>query len=58
MKRKLKAIGLILCITALIAAAYMGISLLIEEHITAETVCMPAVFAPELAKSQVSGVWE
>ena len=52
MKRKLKAIGLILCVTALIAAAYMGIARLIEEHVTTETLCLPAVFAPELAESQ------
>lgn len=38
MKRELRAIGLIMCITALIAVAYIGIAHLIEEHVASETV--------------------
>lgn len=48
MKRKIKAIGIILGVTALIAVAYFGVSQLIENHITSESVGIP-VFSSTLA---------
>lgn len=48
MKRKIKAIGIILGVTALIAVAYFGVSQLIEKHITRESVGIP-VFSSTLA---------
>ena len=50
MKRKLKALGLILGVTALIAATYVGFSRLIEKHLANESVGV-SVFTTELAKS-------
>ncbi len=38
MKRKIKAIGIIFGVTALIAALYFGIAQLIENHIASELV--------------------
>ncbi len=48
MKRKLKAIGIIVVVTALIAVVYAGISHLIDEHMSEGLLGFPAATDMEL----------
>lgn len=54
MRRKLKAFGLILCVTVLIAVTYVGISRLIEAHVANEVLSFP-IFETEVVDAAAVG---